>query len=56
MIDILKGKSEITTEIANRLESVLGIPADFWLGLEQNYRLSLKKKEEEDKLEEEEEI
>ncbi|MCK5761254.1 MAG: hypothetical protein KAH33_08160, partial [Candidatus Delongbacteria bacterium] len=56
MIDILKGKSEITIEIANRLESVLGIPADFWLGLEQNYRLSLKKKEEEDKLEEEEEI
>ncbi|MDA3886972.1 MAG: ImmA/IrrE family metallo-endopeptidase [Candidatus Delongbacteria bacterium] len=56
MIDILKGKSEITVEIANRLESVLGIPADFWLGLEQNYRLSLKKKEEEDKLEEEEEV
>jgi HTH-type transcriptional regulator/antitoxin HigA len=56
MIDILKGKSEITVEIANRLENVLNIPANFWLGLEQNYRLSLKKKEEEDKLEEEVEI
>ncbi|MDA3838148.1 MAG: ImmA/IrrE family metallo-endopeptidase [Candidatus Delongbacteria bacterium] len=56
MIDILKGKSEITTEIANRLASVLGIPADFWLGLEQIYRLSLKKKEEEERIEEEEKI
>lgn len=56
MIDILKGKSEITVEIANRLENVLNIPANFWLGLEQNYRLSLKKKEEEDKFEKDEEV
>jgi HTH-type transcriptional regulator/antitoxin HigA len=54
IIDILKGKIEITTEIANRLENVLGISSRFWLGLEQNYRLSLKRKEEEDKIEDDE--
>ncbi|NTU68215.1 MAG: HigA family addiction module antidote protein [Chlorobiaceae bacterium] len=39
--EIIKGKAEITSETAIQLERVVGIPADFWMNLERNYRLRL---------------
>lgn len=36
--EIINGKGAITIDTANRLEYVLGIPADFWLELERNYQ------------------
>lgn len=53
--EIIKGKSPVTMETALKLESVLGLPASFWTGLEADYReakarqsnLRIDKKEEE---------
>lgn len=47
--EIIKGTTAITLETARQFESVLDIPADFWVSLENNYRaylLELKEKEE----------
>ncbi len=38
---IIKGKESITTAIAIALEKVLGIPADFWIERERQYRKEL---------------
>jgi len=38
---LINGKVELTHDVALRLESVLGIPARFWNGLETNYREDL---------------
>jgi len=35
--NILSDKISITSEVANQLERVLNIPADFWLGKQSNY-------------------
>ena len=37
--EILHGRRSITVETALELELVLGLPAYFWLELEQNYQL-----------------
>ena len=37
--EIIKGKKEITSGTALALESVLGVSARFWLGLEANFRI-----------------
>ena len=39
--EIIKGKTRITEETALDLEKALGINAETWLTLEQNYRLHL---------------
>lgn len=39
--EIIQGKRGITAETALELESVLGLPASFWLNREQAYRLAL---------------
>lgn len=38
---IVNGKKEITADTALELESVLGLPASFWMNREQNYQLAL---------------
>lgn len=40
---VLNGKAEISRDLANKLEFVLGIESIFWLKLEDEYRESLKK-------------
>lgn len=37
--EIIKGKTMITPSTALELERVLGVPATFWLNLENNYHL-----------------
>ncbi len=37
LIDILLGKQPITPDVASRLEPELGLPADFWMGLQADY-------------------
>lgn len=51
--NLLSGKCELTTSMANKLEYALGIEASFWLNLESIYRLELEKVKEENKLDEE---
>lgn len=41
MDDMLSGETAITPAVADELEKVLGIPAQFWLNLETVYRLTL---------------
>jgi antitoxin HigA-1 len=41
MSDILKGKRNITEEIALRIESKLGISAEFWMRLQVEYNISV---------------
>ena len=38
--EIMHGKKAITDQSAIGLEKVLGIPAAFWVNLEQNYRMT----------------
>lgn len=38
--EIVLGKKQITAETALQLESVLGVPAEFWMNLEVNYQLT----------------
>jgi len=49
--EIVKGKSAITYETAQKLENVFGMEASFWNNLEKNYREQIAKKEKEDQLE-----
>lgn len=37
--EIIRGKRSVTTDTALRLAQVLGMPADFWLGLQQDWDL-----------------
>lgn len=37
--DIVRGKASVTPDTALRLERVLGMPADFWLGLQLDWNL-----------------
>jgi len=37
--DIIRAKRSVTTDTALRLAQVLGMPADFWLGLQQDWDL-----------------
>ena len=37
--EIVRGKRAVTSDTALRLERVLGMPADFWLGLQQDWDL-----------------
>ena len=41
MSDILKGKRNITEEIALKIEGQLGISAEFWMRLQVEYNISL---------------
>ncbi|NUO03186.1 MAG: HigA family addiction module antidote protein [Saprospiraceae bacterium] len=41
--EIIKGEALITPEIAVQLESILNVPATFWLERERRYRMELKK-------------
>ncbi|MDR9466982.1 HigA family addiction module antitoxin [Marinospirillum sp.] len=38
IVSIIKGKSTITPETALKLESAIGMPANYWLNLESNYQ------------------
>jgi len=49
--DIIKGREPITLKTAILLERVLGIPADFWIAREQEYRMELAKIEQQEFLE-----
>ncbi len=44
---LINGKVELTCDTAIRLESVTGLPASFWSGLESKFREQLKKVDEE---------
>jgi len=46
--DIIKGREPITLKTAILLERVLGIPADFWIAREQEYRMVLAKIEQQE--------
>ena len=35
--EVVRGKKDISSEFANRLEYALGIPANFWMNLQANY-------------------
>jgi HTH-type transcriptional regulator/antitoxin HigA len=41
MSDILKGKRNITEEIALKIEGILGISAEFWMRLQVEYNISV---------------
>lgn len=45
--NLLKGRVQLTANVAMGLESVLGVPAIFWENLESLYREALIKVEEE---------
>jgi len=48
--EIVKGKAMITPDTAIELEKVLGVPATFWISLENNYRIRMARKREGEKL------
>jgi len=48
--EIITGKAAITAETALQLENVLGVPASLWNNLERNYRESIARLKEEEKL------
>ena len=39
--DIIQGSAQLTPETALQLERVVGIPADFWMNLERNFRMRI---------------
>jgi HTH-type transcriptional regulator/antitoxin HigA len=39
--DILKGKRNMTEEIALKIENILGISAEFWMRLQVEYNISI---------------
>jgi antitoxin HigA-1 len=41
MSDILKGKRNITEDIALKIENVLGISAEFWMRIQVEYNISV---------------
>ena len=44
--ELIKGETPMTQEIAEKLESTLGIPAQMLLGLEERYRRTLSRQRE----------
>ena len=52
--EIVRGKKAITEDTALGLEKVLGIPAMFWVNLEQNYRMTRARLREQERLQAEE--
>ena len=54
--NLLKGRVQLTANVAIRLESVLGVPAIFWENLESLYREALIKVEEENQMDADAEI
>ena len=48
--EIVRGKKAITDDTALGLERVLGIPAMFWVNLEQNYRMTRARLREQERL------
>lgn len=50
LISIFKGDSAITPQTAIKLERVLGMPVDYWLNLESQYREILARKSEQEQL------
>ena len=50
--EIIKGRISITTDTALQLERVFGVPAHFWVNLEQSYQEHLARKEEQKRLKE----
>ena len=52
--EIIHGKKAITDHTALGLEKVLGLPAAFWVNLEQNYRMSRARLQERNRLQTEE--
>ncbi len=48
--EIIKGKASITPETALQLERVFGVPASFWNNLERNYRETVARLQEQEKL------
>ena len=54
--NLLKGRVQLTSNVAMRLESVLGVPAIFWENLESLYREALIKVEEENQMEADAEV
>ena len=50
IVDIVKGKGPITPETALKFEKALGVPASFWNNLERNYRDTLARLENEERL------
>jgi addiction module HigA family antidote len=48
---LINGEVILTPDVANRLESVLGVPAKFWNNLESIYRQKLLLQEEENRME-----
>lgn len=53
--EIINGKTAITPETAIQLEHVLNVPARFWMNLENNYRETLARLEEQERLKEQQE-
>jgi len=53
---LINGSVRLTPDVANRLESVLGVPAEFWNMLESRYREMLAKVEDENSMEEDIEL
>lgn len=53
--EIINGKTAITPETAIQLEHVLDVPARFWMNLENNYRETLARLEEKERLTEQQE-
>ncbi len=53
---LINGKVELTTEVALRLEYVLGISANVWIRLESGYREDLARVKEESEMEQDEEL
>ena len=45
---LINGEAQLTPEIADRLELILGVPARFWNKLESMYRETISKAEEEE--------
>lgn len=41
--DVLKGKKRLNASLALKLEQELGISADFWVGLQADYELSIER-------------
>ena len=54
--EIVKGTKAITSDTALQLEKVTGVPAYLWINLEEVYRLTLARQEEEKQLEQEAEL
>lgn len=56
MSNLVNGRTELTSDVALRLESVLGIPARFWCNLEAIYREKLARVAAENEMEEDKAI